>query len=187
MPSKDSRLGTIQHSQVYFSCKHIPFSRETSWCPRELFQASISPVMGWAAQERMRSLCHPQSWVSLAEPHKAHGVPQHRGSPTLVQALLPLGSSQMWVWWPRDPPRSRHTKHPLSPLLFGNMNGHLFTPNWANLIFISHLGHRTSKQIFLPQTDFLTSWFATICVQRAGLLLPKNGRKRNYTGSCTGI
>lgn len=108
----------------------------------------------------------------------------HQKTPDLEQLSDIFPESQARVWRPGNPPRSRHTEHPLSPLLLGNRNRHFFTPNWANLIFISHLGHGPSKQMlfffFLPQTDFLTlwfhSWFATIFVQRVGL--QKMGTKK---------
>lgn len=170
---------------IFFLWAHLRW--ETSWCPRELVQTSIAPAMGSG-----RGPCAVPGAERAGQSRTKHTVlPQHPCSPAHIQALLPLGSSQMRVWWPRDPPRSRHTEHPLSPLLPSNTNGHLFTPNWANLIFISHLGHRTSKQIFLHQTDFLTlwfhSWFAVIFVWRAGLLSLKNGKKKSYIGSCTGL
>lgn len=90
-----------------------------------------------------------------------------------------------------------HSEHPLSPLLLSNTNRHFFTPNWANLIFISHLGHSPSKQIFFfffaplhpPQTDFLTlrfhSWFAA---GFGGLLsLKKKGGEERNTGPALGF
>lgn len=72
----------------------------------------------------------------------------HQKTPDLEQRSDIFPESQAQVWRPGNPPRSRHMEHPLSPLLLGNMNRHFFTPNWANLIFISHLGHGPSKQMF---------------------------------------
>lgn len=146
--------------------------------------SSFAPEMGWGRRgpcaiprELGRTVWSTQCSQSIPAPL------------SISNPSCPCAAATLWIWWPRIHPWPCHTEHPSSPLLLRNTNGHLFTPNWANLVFISHLGHRISKQIFLPQTDFLTlwfqSWFAVIFVWRDVLLSVKNERTRSYIGSCT--
>lgn len=146
--------------------------------------SSFAPEMGWGRRgpcaiprELGRTVWSTRCSQSIPAPL------------SISNPSCPWAAATLWIWWPRIHPWPCHTEHPSSPLLLRNTNGHLFTPNWANLVFISHLGHRISKQIFLPQTDFLTlwfqSWFAVIFVWRDVLLSVKNERTRSYIGSCT--
>lgn len=118
----------------------------------------------------------------------------HQKTPDLEQLSDIFPESQARVWRPGNPPRSRHTEHPLSPLLLGNRNRHFFTPNWANLIFISHLGHGPSKQICFLFFFFAPNRFLDLVVS---LLicnniwpeswLAKNGNKKVTQGPALGF
>lgn len=117
----------------------------------------------------------------------------HQKTPDLEQLSDIFPESQARVWRPGNPPRSRHTEHPLSPLLLGNRNRHFFTPNWANLIFISHLGHGPSKQMlffffFYPKQISWPCGF-TLDLQQylARELACKKWEQKSYTGPCTGL
>lgn len=134
----------IYHPFPCSECHQKTQNLERYSIPKYIFPVSTSPLQG-------RHHGVPESWSRQALPQargrgrapraipraeqagqsrtKRTVLPQHPCSPAHVPALLPLGSSQMRVWWPGDPLQSRHREHPLSPLLLGNTNGHLFTPN----------------------------------------------------------